>query len=57
MHIHVVKAEANGKIWIEPRIEVAYFHNFTKSEIKDIMEAIDTTISLIKTKWNEHFSK
>ena len=56
MHFHVVKAEANGKIWIEPRIEVAYFHNFTKSEIKDIMEAIDTTISLIKTKWNEHFS-
>ena len=57
MHIHVVKAEANGKIWIEPQFEVAYFHNFTKSEEKDIMEAVEINISLIKTKWNEHFSK
>jgi hypothetical protein len=32
MHIHVIKAEANGKIWIEPNFEVAYFHNFSKSE-------------------------
>jgi len=57
MHIHIVKAEANGKIWIEPQIEVAYFHNFTKSEEKEIMEAVETNISLIKSKWNEHFAK
>jgi hypothetical protein len=57
MHIHVVKAEANGKIWIEPQIEVAFFHNFTKSEEKDILETVETNISLIKTKWNEHFAK
>ena len=57
IHIHAVQGDANGKIWIEPQIEIAYFHNFTKSEEIDIMGAVETNISLIKTKWNEHFSK
>lgn len=55
-HIHVVKGDANGKIWLEPEIAVAYFHNFTKSEEKDILTAIETNFVIIKSKWDEHFS-
>ena len=28
MHIHVNKAENNGKIWLEPQIQVEYFYGF-----------------------------
>ena len=56
-HVHVVKGGSNGKIWILPDIEIAYVHGFTNSEIKMIMEIVDTHSHTIKSKWNEYFSK
>lgn len=57
MHIHVTKAEANGKIWIEPEIEIAYLHGFSRSEEKEILHIVSTNYERIKTKWNEYFGK
>ncbi|HKZ65025.1 MAG TPA: DUF4160 domain-containing protein [Chitinophagaceae bacterium] len=57
MHIHVTKAEANGKIWMEPGIEIAYLHGFSKSEEREILHIVSINYKLIKTKWNEYFSK
>ena len=56
-HVHVTKGSANAKIWLLPNIELAYVHEFTKSEIKIIMEIIDTHSKTFKAKWNEYFNK
>ncbi len=32
MHVHVEKAEADGKIWLEPEIKIAYMYNFSTIE-------------------------
>jgi hypothetical protein len=45
------------KVWLLPNIEIAYMHGFTNSEIKMIIETIDTHSTTFKTKWNEHFNK
>ena len=55
--MHVVKGGSNGKIWLLPDIEIAYIHRFKNSEIKMIMEIVDTHSHTIKSKWNEYFSK
>ena len=57
MHIHVEKAEGNGKIWLEPMITIAYMHDFSSKEIKQIIEIVEKEIVTLKNKWNEYFSK
>ena len=42
LHIHVMNGEAEGKIWLEPEVQIAYLHHFTKSEERDILDAVAT---------------
>lgn len=57
MHIHIEKAGANGKVWIEPEIKTAYFYGFKAGQIKDISEIIEEQLETIKTSWNDYFGK
>lgn len=57
MHIHIEKAEANGKIWLDPKIETAYFYGFSAKQIKEIGEIIEQNLETIKTSWNDYFGK
>ncbi len=52
-----MKGDAEGKIWLEPSVEVAYLHGFTRHEEKDITEAVKLNYEKFKQKWNEHFDK
>lgn len=55
IHIHVEKADAEGKIWLEPIVKPGYLHGFTKKEEKRIMQIVmSNSVTLIK-KWNEYF--
>jgi hypothetical protein len=57
LHIHVRKGDADGKLWLQPFVSIAYLYGFTNSEEKDIMEIATTNAELFKSKWNEYFSK
>jgi len=57
IHIHVEKAEGNGKIWLEPTITIAYMHDFSNKEIKQIIEIVEKEILTLKNKWYEYFTK
>lgn len=56
-HIHVTKANGEGKIWLLPTIEIAYMYGFNKREINEIMEIATTHSDNFKLKWNEYFNK
>ena len=57
MHVHIEKGGVEGKVWLEPFIQIAYMHGFTPKEQKTIMEIIETKLSILKQKWNEYFSQ
>ncbi len=57
MHIHVTKADANEKIWLEPTIMISYAHGFTNAEQEDIDKIISENYEQIKKYWNAYFSK
>jgi hypothetical protein len=57
IHIHIEGKGGNGKIWLEPTIEVGYFHNFSSRDQREIMEIVDQYVNDFKDKWNEHFSE
>lgn len=35
IHVHVRKAEALAKFWIEPEVKIAEAYSFTSSELKE----------------------
>ncbi len=55
-HIHVAKGGAEGKIWLEPVVKVAYMHGFTSKEKKIINSIAASNLLTFKQKWNEYFS-
>ncbi|MBC7588181.1 MAG: DUF4160 domain-containing protein [Chitinophagaceae bacterium] len=57
IHIHVAKADADGKIWLEPIIKIAYLHGFSPKEENYILEIVEANIKLFKQKWNGYFGK
>jgi Domain of unknown function (DUF4160) len=56
VHIHIEKAESYSKFWLDP-LFVAINHGFTSKELREISEIIEKNETLIRNKWNEHFSK
>jgi hypothetical protein len=57
IHIHVSKAEADGKTWLEPAIKVAYFYGFPSKEENNIIEIVENNQGLFRQKWNEYFDR
>lgn len=57
MHVHVVKGNAEGKLWLEPSIKVVYLHGFTAAEERDILEIVQANHEPFRQKWNEYFNK
>lgn len=56
-HIHVSKGSAEGKIWLQHSLTVAYFYGFSNTEQKEIIEITTSNYKFFKTKWNEYFTK
>ena len=46
-HIHIKKGDANGKIWLLPKFEVAYLSGFSTSEVIEIEEIALVHLNLL----------
>lgn len=57
MHIHVVKAEKEAEIWLEPTIELAYNHGFGSKEIKLILKISEENGECFKKQFASHIGK
>ena len=55
MHIHVRKAEALAKFWLEPQPEIAEAYGFTSHELRELLGVAIEKTDLIRRYWNEHF--
>lgn len=56
-HIHVEKGDAEGKIWLEPKLRVAYMHDFTSTEAKQVMVIVFKHYENFKKEWHGYFGK
>lgn len=53
-HVHVYKAGAEAKIWLEP-LELAKNAGFSTTELRTVIRHIDTHKGMLLDKWYEHF--
>jgi hypothetical protein len=56
-HVHIIKAEAAGKIWLEPFVRPEYYYGFIPKEIKQIEEIVNSHLELLNNAWDEYFEK
>jgi len=56
-HIHVEKAGANGKLWLEPTIDEEYFYGFTLKDKKEINKIVAENLERFKIAWDEYFGR
>lgn len=55
--VHVIRGEANDKIWLEPVKEITYMHGFNTKEEQEILGIGTNNFDTFKDKWNEYFNK
>lgn len=56
-HIHVIKAENEAKIWLEPEVELARNDGFESKEIKKIIQISTQYADKFKHLYTEHIGK
>lgn len=44
-------------MWLDPKISIAYMHEFKVKEIKQIMEIITKESVTLSKKWHEYFGE
>jgi hypothetical protein len=56
-HIHVEKGNAEGKVWLEPSISVAYFKGFSSREQNEIINISRKNLLVFVQNWYGYFGK
>jgi CRISPR/Cas system-associated endonuclease Cas1 len=57
VHVHVEKADAWAKIWIDPKIRLHDARGFHASELKQIQELVVEHEHEIRKAWHEYFRR
>ena len=57
IHIHVIHAEGEAKIWIEPEIQVESLYGLNSKQVKEIVEQIKEHENAIRESWSNHFGQ
>lgn len=56
IHVHVLGADGEAKIWLEPEIEVARNHGLSPKKLKTALRLVRERDDEIRGAWKEHFS-
>lgn len=56
MHVHVVSADGEAKFWLEPKIELAKNHHYSRKQLKNIKSLIEVHSNGLISAWQQHFS-
>ncbi len=57
LHIHVIGHGAEAKFWLEPTIELARNHGFSKRQLATLQKKIAAHEDEIRRAWQAHFER
>ena len=57
IHIHVIHAEGEAKIWLEPKVELNKSVGLNSKQISEILDQVEKHEKEIIKSWNDHFNK
>ncbi|WP_243651629.1 DUF4160 domain-containing protein [Thiobaca trueperi] len=56
MHVHVASGEGEAKSWLEPEIELARNHKYSRTQLKQIESLVEVHYNEPVSAWQQHFS-
>lgn len=56
-HIHIVKAENEAKVWLEPSVELAWNEGFNNKELKKVLNIATKYADEFKQLYSAHIGK
>nr|WP_242519336.1 DUF4160 domain-containing protein [Halochromatium roseum] len=56
MHVQVISGEGEAKFWLEPEIELAKNHRYSRKQLKHIESLIEVHHGELISAWRQHFS-
>ena len=56
VHIHVVKDDADCKLWLYPEVEFAYSRGFDARTQRWLISAVESRKVEIENVWHDHFA-
>lgn len=55
LHVHVRKAEASAKFWMEPQVSVVESYGLNGQDLNDLVKVVADNRQLIERTWHEFF--
>ena len=55
-HVHVATSDGVAKIWLEPTVALASYHNLSARELRAIDALVREHESEFKSAWDKHFT-
>jgi ribosomal protein L10 len=55
LHVHVRRAEATAKLWVEPQVGVAESYGLSSQELNELAKVVADNRQLIERAWHEFF--
>ena len=55
MHGHVQSPDGEAKFWLEPEIELANNHRFSRKQLKELESLIEAHYDELTSSWAAHF--
>ena len=56
VHIHVLGAEGEAKLWLQPDVRVAESDGFDARTLRELGRVVELNSGLIERAWHEHFA-
>nr|WP_246194963.1 DUF4160 domain-containing protein [Allochromatium palmeri] len=55
MHVHVVSGDGEAKFWLEPEIELARNHKYSRKQLKEIESLVEVYCNELVSAWQQYF--
>ena len=55
MHVHVISGDGEAKSWLEPEVELAKNHRYSRKQLKQIESLIEIHYNELISAWHQHF--
>ena len=56
MHVHVVCADGEAKVWLEPIVSLAMYYKLNSRRLTEIQEIVEARKNEIVKEWKKYFS-
>jgi hypothetical protein len=55
MHVHAYCGDGEAKFWLEPNVELAYNHNLSRKQLREVEAMINEHYQEIVDAWRDRF--